>query len=306
MSDFRLQVFYSVATLGSFTKAAEALYITQPAVTKHIRELETQWGLPLFERKGQTIRLTEAGEVVRQYAERIFDAYRGIEFDLGTLKQQLSGRLRLGASTTIAQYVLPPTLAQFNRRFPDVRVSLINENSGIVEGAVLAREIDLGLVENSSRNKALRYTPFMDDELVLVTSTHHGLYKKVPLSLKTLTGLPLVLREKGSGTLEVLEKFLRAQGYTLRDLDVKLYLGTSEGIKSYLYASNCCSILSIKTVAPEVAAGRLRVLDIEDCRLTRQLSFVHLQGQAEPLPALFMQFALRAMGHPGPGPVAVP
>lgn len=291
MSDFRLQVFYTVATLGSFTRAAEALYITQPAVTKHIRELESQWGLPLFERKGQTIRLTEAGQILRQHAERIQDAYRGLEFDLSTLKQQLSGRLRLGASTTIAQYVLPPTLALFNRRFPDIRVSLINENSHIVEKALLDKEIDLGLVENSSRNKAFKYTPFLDDELVLVTATHHGLYKKTPISLKTLTGIPLVLREKGSGTLEVLEKFLRTQGFALRNLNVRIYLGSSEGIKGYLQESTCCSIVSIKTIASEVAAGRLRVLEIEDCRLPRQLSFVHLQGQAEPLPVFFMKFA---------------
>lgn len=290
MSDFRLQVFYTVATLGSFTKAAEALYITQPAVTKHIHELESQWGLPLFERKGNTIRVTEAGQIVRQHAERIFDAYRGLEFDLSALKQQRSGRLRLGASTTIAQYVLPSSLALFNQRFPDIRVSLINENSHIVERAVLDKEIDLGLVENSSRNKALKYTPFMDDELVLVTSARHGLYRKTPLSLKTLTTIPLVLREKGSGTLEVLEKFLRTKGFTLRDLNVRIYLGSSEGIKAYLQESDCCSIVSIKTIAPEVAAGRLRILEIQDCRLLRQLSFVHLQGQAEPLPTFFMQF----------------
>lgn len=295
MSDFRLEVFYKVATLGSFTKAAESLYITQPAVTKHIRELESQWGLPLFERKGNTIRLTEAGQIVLQHAERILDTYRGLEFDLSTLKQQLSGRLRLGASTTIAQYILPPTLASFNQRFPHIRVSLINENSHIVEKALLEREIDLGLVENSSRNKALKYTAFLDDELVLVTATHHGLYKKTPLSLKTLMGIPLVLREKGSGTLEVLEKYLRAQGLAPRDLHVRMYLGSSEGIKAYLQSSDCCSILSIKSVASEVATGKLRVLEIDNCRLLRQLSFVHLQGQAEPLPAFFMQFIGRSL-----------
>jgi DNA-binding transcriptional LysR family regulator len=295
MSDFRLEVFYKVATLGSFTKAAEALYITQPAVTKHIRELESQWGLPLFERKGNTIHLTDAGQIVRQHAERVFDAYRSLEFDLSTLKQQLSGRLRLGASTTIAQYVLPPVLAMFNQRFPHIRVSLINENSHIVEKALLEREIDLGLVENSSRNKALKYTPFMDDELVLVTASHHGLYKKTPVSRKTLMGIPLVLREKGSGTLEVLEKYLRAQGMSPRDLNVRIYLGSSEGIKAYLQSSDCCSILSIKTIAPEVAAGRLRILEIDNCRLLRQLSFVHLQGHAEPLPAFFMQYIARSL-----------
>ncbi|TDW96026.1 LysR family transcriptional regulator [Dinghuibacter silviterrae] len=295
MSDFRLEVFYKVATLGSFTKAAEALYITQPAVTKHIRELESQWGLPLFERKGNTIHLTDAGQIVRQHAERIFDAYRGLEFDLSTLKQQLSGRLRLGASTTIAQYILPPALALFNQRFPHIRVSLINENSHIVEKALLEREIDLGLVENASRNKTLKYVPFMEDELVLVTATHHGLYRKTPLSLKTLMGIPLVLREKGSGTLEVLEKYLRAQDLSPRDLNVRMYLGSSEGIKAYLQASDCCSIVSIKTIAPEVASGRLRVLEIDNCRLLRQLSFVHLQGQAEPLPAFFMQYIGRSL-----------
>jgi DNA-binding transcriptional LysR family regulator len=296
MSDFRLKVFLTVSDLGSFTKAAEALYISQPAVTKHVRELEQEYGLSLFERKGNSIQLTEAGSIVRQYAGQIFESYRSLEFELSTLKQQLSGRLRLGASTTIAQYVLPPILAAFNQRFSDIRVSLINENSRIIEKAVMDKEIDLGLVENSSRNKSLKYTPFLNDELVLLTSTHHQLYKKEPINLKTLTQIPLVLREKGSGTLEVLEKFLRTEGYSLKDLDIRMYLGSSEGIKSYMMASTCCSIVSIRTVEKEVAASQLRILSIEQVRLQRSLSFVHLQGQPEPLSALFMKFVSKATG----------
>jgi DNA-binding transcriptional LysR family regulator len=288
MSDFRLKVFLTVSDLGSFTKAAEALYISQPAVTKHVRELEQEYGLSLFERKGNSIQLTEAGSIVRQYAGQIFESYRSLEFELSTLKQQLSGRLRLGASTTIAQYVLPPILAAFNQRFSDI--------SRIIEKAVMDKEIDLGLVENSSRNKSLKYTPFLNDELVLLTSTHHQLYKKEPINLKTLTQIPLVLREKGSGTLEVLEKFLRTEGYSLKDLDIRMYLGSSEGIKSYMMASTCCSIVSIRTVEKEVAASQLRILSIEQVRLQRSLSFVHLQGQPEPLSALFMKFVSKATG----------
>jgi DNA-binding transcriptional LysR family regulator len=296
MSDFRLKVFLTVSDLGSFTKAAEALYISQPAVTKHIRELEQEYGLPLFERKGNSILLTEAGGIVRQYAEHIFESYRSLEFDLSTLKQQLSGRLRLGASTTIAQYVLPPFLAAFNQRFSDIRVSLINENSRIIEKALLDKEIDLGLVENSSRNKSLKYAAFLDDELVLLTSTHHQQYKKEPISLKALTQIPLVLREKGSGTLEVLEKFLRTEGYGLKDLNIRMYLGSSEGIKSYMMASTCCSIVSIRTVEKELTAVQLRVLPLEGVRLPRSLSFAYLQGQPEPLSALFMKFVGKQAG----------
>lgn len=296
MADFRLQVFYTVASLGSFTKAAETLYITQPAVTKHIHELESELGIPLFERKGNSIQLTAAGQIVRNHAENIFDVYRQIEFEISTLKQQLSGRLRLGASTTIAQYVLPPVLALFNQRFPEIRVTLINENSRIIEQALFDKEIDLGLVENSSRNKALKYTPFMDDELVLVTATNHNQYKKEPVPLKVLTTIPLVLREKGSGTLEVLEKALKRDGLGLKDLNVRIYLGSSEGIKSYLQEAPCCSVVSIRTVAKEVASGQLRVIKLEDAALLkRELSFAHLQGPAEPLPAFFIQFATKSV-----------
>jgi DNA-binding transcriptional LysR family regulator len=244
----------------------------------------------LFERKGSGIQLTEAGEVAREYAEKIFDAYRQMEFDLSALTKNLSGRLRLGASTTIAQYVLPPVLAAFHQRFPDIRVSLINENSRVVEQGLLNKEIDLGLVENTSRNKALKYTAFMEDELVLVTSSHHGSYKKGSIRLADLPKVPLVLREKGSGTLEVLEKFLKQHHFGLKDLNVQIYLGSSEGIKGYLAASTSCSFVSIRTVSKEVSAGQLRVLDLEGIPLKRQLSFVHLQGQSEPLSGLFMQF----------------
>lgn len=126
MSDFRLKAFYSVARNLSFTKASQELFVSQPAVTKHVRELESLYGVRLFDRKGNSISLTEAGKLLMEHCERILDDYRKLEYDMHQLNNEYAGELRLGASTTISQYVLPPVLAAFTERYPKMSVSLMD------------------------------------------------------------------------------------------------------------------------------------------------------------------------------------
>ena len=156
MSDFRLRVFSSVAKNLSFTKASQELFISQPAITKHIQELETMYQTRLFERMGNKILLTDAGRLLLEHCEKILEDYGRLEYEMNLLRNEHTGELRLGASTTIAQYVLPPLLARFIEKFPQVSLSLFSGNSSEVEKALQEHRIDLALVEGNTRQPNLK------------------------------------------------------------------------------------------------------------------------------------------------------
>ena len=160
MSDFRLKVFLSVAKNLSFTKASQELFVSQPAITKHIQELETCYQVRLFDRQGNKISLTEAGKLLQEHSEKILEDYKRLEYEMHLLHNEYIGDLKLGASTTISQYVLPPLLANFIAKFPQVNLSLLNGNSREIEAALQEHRIDLGLVEGICRLPNLRYTTF--------------------------------------------------------------------------------------------------------------------------------------------------
>ncbi len=186
MFDFRLQVFHTVAKRLNFTRAAEELFITQPAVTKHIHELEHHFNIKLFDRNGTKIKLTPAGETLLQYTGQLFAVYRNLELEMNSLSQRRKGRLRLGASTTVAQYVLPPVLAAaFHKKFEDVKVELTINNTEQIEQALQRNEIDLGIIEGRSKHTAIKYTEFIKDEIVLVSRSNNPLVKRKLFSRRT-------------------------------------------------------------------------------------------------------------------------
>ncbi|WP_234734871.1 LysR family transcriptional regulator [Tellurirhabdus bombi] len=293
MEDFRLKVFYSVARNRSFTKASSELFITQPAVTKHIKALEDALGLRLFERRGNTILLTQPGEVLFEYAARIFDLYQEALFELNRFKKELAGHLRLGASSTIAQYLISPLLASFYEKSPQIELSLLTGNTEQIENALLTKEIELGIVEGKKHNASLKYYDFMEDELVAVVYKNSRFAHLNEISLTELSTIPLVLRERGSGTLEVIESALRDHGLRLDNLPIVMHLGSTESIKSFLEHANCLSFVSTWAIKKEVAAGEIKVIKITNLRMTRTFSFVHMQGQPEGLASTFMTFAGR-------------
>ena len=293
MDDFRLKVFYSVSKNQSFTKAAAELFITQPAVTKHIKLLEESLGVQLFERKGNFIVLTAAGEVLFRYATDIFKLYQEAIFELGTLKKQHQGSLRLGASTTIGQYFISPILASFHEKFPQIELTLLNGNSELIENAVLSKNIDLGIVEGKKHHNSLKYTEFMDDKLVAVVHTKSKFAKQASIDLEDLPNIPLVLRERGSGTLEVIESALKEKGLKLSNLSIVMHLGSTESIKSFLEHSHAMSFMSIRAIQKEINREELRIISIQDFEILRTFSFVNLHGQQDNHSSIFMQFANR-------------
>ena len=291
MSDFRLKVFESVARNLSFTKSSRELFISQPAISKHIQELETVYQTRLFERMGARIELTASGHLLLEHTQRILDEYARLEYEMNLLHDEHRGTLRLGASTTIAQYVLPPLLARFVAKFPKVSLSLLNGNSEEIERALVEHRIDLGLVEGNIRQSNLKYTHFMKDELVAVVNAGSKWKDRDEISLDELRSIPLVLRERGSGTLDVVASALAQHDVRLSDLNVEMYLGSTESIKLYLRHSQALAVVSIRSISEELLMGRFKVLEVRDLEMQREFDFVELHGEDGGLTHLFKQFA---------------
>lgn len=290
MFDFRLQVFHTVAKRLNFTRAAAELFITQPAVTKHIHELEHHFNIKLFERNGTRIKLTSAGETLLQYTGQLFEVYRNLEFEMNSLASRRKGTLRLGASTTVAQYVLPLVLAAFHKKFKEVQVSLAIHNTEQIEQALQKNEIDLGVTEGRSKNTSIKYTEFLKDELVLVCNSNNPLAKKETIQPEDLKHIPLLLREPGSGTLEVIAHALKPFGIKISQLRNEMQLGSTESMKGYLLHSGCMAFLSVYAILKELQNKECRIIDVKGLSIERYFYFIQQHGHAEALPELFMKF----------------
>ena len=293
MSDFRLKVFHTVAKRLNFTKAAEELFITQPAVTKHIQELENRYKVKLFERNGTKIKLTVAGTLLVQYCEELFTVYRNLEFDLNTLANQHSGKLKIGASTTVAQYVLPPVLAAFREKFKSITIALTTDNTEKIEAALLNNEIDLGIIEGKSQKPVIKYTKFIKDEIVLVSGIANSRTTKQTLLPEDLKNTPLLLREPGSGTLEVIAHALKSFDIKIAQLNNEMQLSNTESIKLYLLHSSCMAFLSLHSISKELKNKEFQIIDVEGLNIERYFFFIQTQGQPEALSDLFIKFAAR-------------
>ena len=261
-------------------------------MSKHIGELESRYKVQaFFERSGSRLALTEAGRVMLEHAERIADGYRRLQYEMDLFTDRLGGELKVGASTTIAQYVLPQVLARFTARFPEVKVSLASGNSEQVEAALARHDTDLGLVESSARHPGFHYEPFIPDELVLIASTKGRYGRCDQVTLAELQTVPLVLRESGSGTLEVISKYLAAADVRLASLRVVMQLGSTESIKSFVRNSDAMAIVSVASIVDELRSGELRIIDIEGCTIRREFSFCWPEGRSDALAARFVEFA---------------
>src|SRR5882762_9121235 len=269
MFDFRLKVFHTVAKRLNFTKAAGELFITQPAVTRHIHELELHFKAKLFDRNGTRIKLTAAGNILLQHTEALFSLYSNLEFDMNHLVGQHSGRLRLGGSMTTAPYIIPPILAAFHHKYQNVKVSITNGNTSQIEQALENKEIDLGIVEGHSRNPSIRYTVFAKDEIVLVSNPAHPLAKQENIRPEELKQIPLLLREPGSGTLEVIAHALKPLGIKLSQLKTEMQLGSTESMKGYLLHSHCMAFLSIHAILQELHNNECRIIDVKGLQIER-------------------------------------
>jgi len=274
MSDRRLKVFHTVAKLLSFTKAAEALHMTQPAVTFQVRQLEEYFNTRLFDRTHNKVNLTAAGDKVSEFAERIFDLYAEMENSVRDLTGEISGALTIGASTTIAEYMLPSLLGEFKNRYPDISLRLKVSNTDGVVSMVEHNVIDLGVVEAPVSNKNLIVEICHEDHLVVVAAPEHDLVKRGgKVNAKDIKEYPFVCREEGSGTREVIMQYLAHEGVTAEEMNFCLELGSPEALKGVVEAGMGISILSRSTIDKELKLNTLAELQL-DPPLSRPSSFV--------------------------------
>jgi DNA-binding transcriptional LysR family regulator len=274
MADKRLQVFHAVAKHMSFTKAAEALCMTQPAVTFQIRQLEEHFDTRLFDRSQGRIALTPAGAVAFEYAERILTLAGELDTRLKELSGQVAGTLLIGASTTIADFLLPQVLGEFKVQFPAVVPRLFVANSESVQERVAERALDVGFIEGDSRLPTLASDVCCEDELQVVCSPTHPLAVSALVTPRTLAEHAYISREPGSGTREVIDRYLEKSGMARDSLQVVMEAGSPEALKGLVATGLGFTVMSLATVVKEARLGELVTIPLAP-RLIRNLSVVY-------------------------------
>ncbi len=295
MADRRLQVFYTVARQLSFTKAAEQLFMTQPAVTFQVKQIEEHFNTRLFERSHGKITLTPAGQLVKSYAERILGLAEELDKRVGELTGTISGPLLLGASTTIAEFMLPHVLGEFKARHPQVQTHMTVANSETIENRVADHTLDLGLIESPSHLPGLNTEPCCDDELVMVCAPGYKLAGLKAVTPQQIAGEPFISREIGSGTREFSDHHFRQAGIAPEDLNIVMELGSPEAIKGVVETGIGVAIMSRATVVKELKLGTLVAIGLQP-PLMRTLSLVSPREKfRSKLLSAFVDFALRRM-----------
>ncbi len=289
-------VFRAVAHQLSFRKAAEELYLTQPAVSLQIKALEEDVGVQLFDRSGSRVALTAAGTLLLSYAERVNGLLAEAEREIAAMGGELAGQLALGASTTIAQYVLPRLLGQFLGDHPRVIPSLISGNTERIVDSVVQREIAMGFIEGPSRSKDVREEAFLSDELVLIVPAAHEWAERGRIEPEELNAAPILMRERGSGTRHVVEMALEHHGVKPGSLHVAMELDSTEAIKSAVEAGLGVGFVSKWAIAKDARAGSgFRIVEVDGMRMRRELLMVFGTGP-EPQ-GLVREFRRFLAGH---------
>lgn len=295
----QLKIFHTVARSGSFSRAAAELLISQPSVSIQVGELERQLGAELFEQAGKSVRLTEAGRVLDDYAARILTLIDEARVAMDELKGLRRGRLLLGATSTPGTYLLPALLGRFKEQYPQVEIVLRIREARRIQEMLLQRELHLGVVGGKITLPDIASTAWLADELVLVVSPVHPFAARPSVRVGDLAGEPFVMRERGSGNREAVDEALHRAGVHATPA---FELEGAEMVKQAVAANLGISILSRCAVELEVAAGRLRIVSIEGLRINREIWLVRRRDQA--LPRVAQAFLDAIAPAPAPGGLA--
>ncbi len=290
LENFRLKVFRTVAEHLNFRKAAEHLFLTQPAITLQIKALEDDLGIRLFDRAGNRVCLTPQGSLLLVYARKIAALVARAEQELGAEEGKISGELSLGVSTTIAQYVLPRLLGAFRDEHPRVEFSLHSGNTGEIVQLLLDNKLSIGLIEGPARDRGIRTEPFMQDELVLIMPPT---FTSDNMSRDQLVGSNLLMREQGSGSRRVVEMALENAGIKLKSFKSVMNLDSTEAIKSAVEVGLGIGFVSRWAISKEMELGVLKVAELAGLKGERHFSLISRTGPEPHGPeAAFRRFAL--------------
>jgi len=272
--------------------------MTQPAVTFQVKQLEEHFNTRLFERSHSKITLTPAGDVAMEYAERILNLSNEMDTRVGELTGQISGTLLVGASTTIAEYMLPRLLGDFKAQYPNVHARLMVANSEAIEAKIADHTLDVGLIEAPSHHPQLMSHVCCEDELVAICAPKHPVAQYTSITPVQLAELPYVSRESGSGTREVMDDYFRKNGVQPEDLHIVMELGSREAIKGAVEAGLGIAIVSRATIQKEIKLGDLIAIPLEP-RLNRPLSMVNAKEKFRSrLLQTFLEFVISALKQP--------
>jgi DNA-binding transcriptional LysR family regulator len=272
MADRRLKIFHTVARLLNFTKAAEELHMTQPAVTFQIRQLEEQFNTRLFDRTHNKVTLTDVGRQVYAYSDRILKLYEDMTRSITEMTGDVSGSVTLGASTTIAEYMLPLLIGEFKNKYPEVMINLRESNTEDIVSMVENNDIDLGIVEGLVNNKNLVVDDCKMDHLVVIMPNGHVLADHKDLCVEDFISYPFISREHGSGTQETITNYVEKHGNG-ESLNICFELSSPEAIKGAVEAGMGLSIVSSATIIKELKLGTLTAVELKPS-LERPFSFV--------------------------------
>jgi DNA-binding transcriptional LysR family regulator len=287
MNLHHLAIFHAIAATGSITGCAKRMHISQPAVSRQLRDFERRLGVELFERLPRGMRLTHAGEVLRDYSTRLFEIALAAEASVQELSDARQGHLAIGASNTIGTYILPSLVARFRRDHPRVRITMFVGNTEQVTQGVSDLRFMLGFIEGPLHGRDLRAQRFLDDEIVPVASGDHPLSKKKRLQPAELAAQPLLMREPGSGTRELVEGCLRQHGILPGDI---VELGSTEAIKQAAVHGGGIAWLPIMCMRRELADRELVRLAVKSCEIRRPLSIIlRSSGHIAPPARAFLE-----------------
>ena len=287
----RLEVFAKVAELGSFSRAAEALYLTQPTVSEHVRALEDELGLQLLDRLGRGAMPTRAGELLLGYAQRILGLAREAQQALDHFQGRMSGELVIGGSTIPGEYVLPGLLGVFKTKYPQISVSLLIGDSRQVSEWVEQGRVEVGVVGARPASRALVARELMPDELVLVVPAGHPWAARKAISVDDLRREPLVVRERGSGSRQAIEDVLEEADLSLASFRVVGEMGSTQAIKQAVRAGVGVALISHRAVQDECRAGLIVCVKVKDLKVARSFHLVtHRDRTRSPLAQAFVDF----------------
>jgi DNA-binding transcriptional LysR family regulator len=294
----QIEIFCAVIRLRSFSRAAETLYLTQPTVSGHIKNLELELGIDLLDRLGRRAVPTEAGEILYRHGLKLLALRDSMRQEIAAVGGNLAGNLKIGGSTIPGAYVLPPLIASFRKKHPSASIHLVIDDTAKVTQAVLNSELAIGIIGASPRDQHLEAHLFLKDELVVAVSAEHAWAGRKTVGLQELKKEPFILREQGSGTRRIMEEHLVKAGLSLSDLNAIAVMGSSDAVRQSVKAGLGISILSIRAVADDVKSGRLAVLRLKGIPMERSFSVILLKSRTRsPLCQSFFDFLLSKGNH---------
>jgi DNA-binding transcriptional LysR family regulator len=291
MDLWQLKIFCKVVELKSFSKAGEAVHLSQPTVSSHIKELEGHFGTRLVDRLSRRVLPTKAGELLYDYAQQLVALRDRTEAVMAEFSGKMKGRLSIGGSTIPGGYLLPRIIGLFSKRYPEVRISLKVGDTSEILSMVATGRIEAGVVGAKSSDKLLQQVPMALDEMCLVVPSDHIWAQRQTIKFKELLGEPFIVRELGSGTLRSIEQQLQKKGYAVSDLNIVAEMGSTEAVRQAIKNKVGLSILSAIAVADDIQTGLLKAISIEGLNLKRSFYLTtHKQRTPSPLSTTFIKF----------------